>query len=83
MTRLPPGKKDIKPIDWGRVFAKLMVDGNMSYESILDRTFPQIEALISSLNYSGGDDDKEEHDPDEEHSIMDGQAFAALFAGIG
>jgi len=57
-----------------------MMDLNMSYESVLERTFPQIGALLESSVVGGNDE--EDNEPEEEHSVMDGQAFAALFAGF-
>jgi len=70
----------LPPTDWGMVFGGLMREFNMDYDKILERTFPQIEAILESLGSS--DDDNNDNEPEEEHSIMDGQAFAALFAGL-
>ena len=81
MTQLSPGQ-DQKPTDWGRVFVKLMADLNMSYESILERTFPQVGALLDAFNVETDSEEENNIEPEEEHTIMDGQAFAALFSGL-
>ena len=72
----------LPPTDWGEIFGILMHEFNMDYDKILERTFPQLEAILGSLSKAKDDNDNNEVDPEEEHSIMDGQAFAALFAGL-
>lgn len=75
--------------DWGKVFTTILAQTSMSYEDILNRTIPQIEAIMENLPeqmsiklgipFSG----KPKAEAKEEHSVEDGFAFAAMFKGIG
>ena len=42
-------ENDQKPPDWDRIYAQLMFHYHMDYESIKNRTLPQIEALNAEL----------------------------------
>ena len=93
---LPPKAKkddeenDEEGLDWGEVYTELLCQTSMGYDEIGERTIPQITAILKSkgkfispglLGFSGGA--IEEAGPEQEHSVEDGMAIAALFANFG
>ena len=93
---LPPkAKKDDEEdgeegLDWGEVYTELLCQTSMGYDEIGERTIPQITAILKSkgkfispglLGLSGGV--AEEAEPEQEHSVEDGMAIAAMFSGLG
>ena len=95
MTLLPPGEKKDKEegedgLDWGEVYTELLCQTSLGYDEIGERTIPQIAAILKSkgkyiasglLGLTGGE--SEESEPDREHTVDEGMAIAAMFAGLG
>jgi len=92
---LPPGEKkdnkdDKEGLDWGGVYVKLICQTSMGYDEIGERTIPQIKAILKDmdmfispglLGFSGGS--LEEPEPENEHSVDECMAAAAMFSGFG
>lgn len=85
-------KDDMKPTDWGVVYARLL-DAGLRYEDIPKRTLPQIEAIlgewanlisvrIPSLFGGGSSEEPEQQKPGEPPKVSQFAAFANMFNGI-
>jgi len=63
----------------------------LSYEEIGERTVPQVESILARIGrhiclkagVPVGEGEAGNAEPEEEHTVEEGMAFAALFAGIG
>lgn len=74
----------------------LLAHTSMSYDDIGERTIPQLEALMKRLGrhielktgipglFTGATTEPSSSTtPDREHTVDEGQQFAALFSGLG
>lgn len=49
MIKAPSDNDGADKTDWGKIISQLLFHTSMSYESILERTIPQIEAIMSNF----------------------------------
>lgn len=89
---------EVAEVDWARVFTKFLCLKLLSYEEIMERTIPQLNAisekfpefqnfgcpLLGGIGEGSGNGSLSHGatETDKEHSVSDGLAFAALFNGI-